>query len=183
MTKDQVVKEISKRLGDPDAVAFADRIWGYFIEALYELAPTLSKMEQINFTARDIGKLLTNATGLAHTIHANQHNWTEIVSFKIDGIPAREIDQAEFSMMLQNSLYSISDSEYYYYFDGKQIILLSGKAQYELPYEVNYKPDVYAILADVNDKERLEYKVPNQTIYKALPLAVAKIKQEVGLLT
>ena len=39
MTKEQVVKEISKRLGDPDAVAFADRIWGYFIEGPVRACP------------------------------------------------------------------------------------------------------------------------------------------------
>ena len=183
MTKEQVVKEISKRLGDPDAVAFADRIWGYFIESLYELSPTLSKMEQVNLTARDTGKITTNIMGIGKTSHTNQNNWTEIVSLKIDGIPAREIDQAEYAMILNNSMYSVGESEYYYYFDGNQIVLLSGKIQYELPYEVDYKSDMSALLDGPKDFTNSPLPIPNQTVYKAIPLAVSKVKQEVGLLT
>ena len=65
MTKAQIVEEIAKRLGDPEQVAFADRIWGYFVESLYEVMQQGTPAELMNMSNRQYGKAVTDINGKA----------------------------------------------------------------------------------------------------------------------
>ena len=181
MTRQQLISEVSSRIGDPNAVAFTDRIWGYFMESLYEVYPSLSKMEQINLTGKASGYATTNTSGIAKPSPSSQGKWNSIVSVKVYGVPAKEVAEQEYAMMLQNSMYSPAEGEAYYYFDGSQLVILTGSITTQIFYEVEYLMDIYTMLGSISSAT--EIPVPNQTIFKVVPQTVAKIKQEVGLLT
>lgn len=181
MTKQQIVVEISKRLGDPSATAFADRIWGYFVESFYEKLPSMTETELLNITKSDSGYITTNVEGRAYPAPANQMHWNAIVAVNIAGIhPARRIDSQEFLMMRQNAFYAPSEGEYCYYLDGKNLVLLTGSPSAQIFYTVHYTGDAHEMIGDIGNTDTLD--IPNSTVYSLMAITTQKLKQEMGML-
>lgn len=180
MTKQQIITEISKRLNDPNAGAFADRIWGYFIETLYEAVPNLTPAETINQTKTHTGFVTTDVQGIATPTPNTQPDWNAIYSVKVGGVPARQIDQEEYTMMLTNAFYMPTGAEAAFYFDGKQLVIITGRYDTHLQYSVSYLADAHTDLSGITSSK--DIGIPNALVYKALPLVVAKIRAEIGLM-
>lgn len=181
MTKGQVVTEITKRLGDPSAVAFGDRIYGYFLEVLYELIESLSPMEQINLTVESVYHGFTGVDGVCRPTFNDtpQSAWTRVNSVNVNDIPASPISDKEYKMMLSNSMYAPSFDEAFYYFDGKRLIVLTGLISSSVIVLVNSTYDPHLVLGSLADATELP--IVSSLIYKAIPITVNKVKAEVGL--
>jgi hypothetical protein len=179
MTKTEIIAELSKRLGDPNAAAFSDRIWGYFMEALYELLPSVTIAESINLTNVATGTVTTDILGNAKPNHSTQMQWNAVVSVEAAGIVATPIEAAEYKLMLENSFYAPEADEAYYYFNGSQLVLLTGLTSRLITYKVHYVTDIHATLSGLYPTTDLP--IPNSFIYKAYPLTITKVKQEIGL--
>jgi len=181
MTKGQVVTEITKRLGDPSAVAFGDRIYGYFLEVLYELIESLSPMEQINLTVESVFHGFTGIDGVCRPTFTDtpQSAWTKVNSVNVNDIPATPITDKEYKMMLSNSMYAPSFDEAFYYFDGKRMVVLTGLISSAVIVLVNSTYDPHLVLADLADATTVP--LSSSLIYRAIPLTVNKVKAEAGL--
>ena len=179
MRKDSIVAEISKRLGDPEQLAFADRIWGYFTEALYEALAGMSKAEMFNLTKRVNGTVVTDISGNARVYHDTQLTWNAVMGVNVSGMPAREIDAKEYQMMKSNSMYAPAAGEAYYYLGEDALILLTAYGNSLIGYEVLYLLDMHAQISELGDEDDLA--MPNSILYKAIPATVNKIKQEIGI--
>ena len=82
-------------------------------------------------------------------------------------------------MMLSNAMYSPSFDEAYFYFDGKTLVILTGGISEEITVVVNFNYDPQHYIGSLADADELP--VISSLIYKAIPLAVSKIKAEIGL--
>lgn len=180
MTKAQLVAEITKRLGDPSATAFGDRAISYFVEAIQELYAGLSEVELINTTAKDIGLTTTTVTGIAIPNLPQQVLWAQIIGLNVNGVPATRIDKKEYTMMISNSIYAPSPGEFFYYFDGRQLLIITGESEVEIRYEVLHLLDPTNQMESIGDDEQVPFM--NTLLVKAIPIAVSKLKQEVGLM-
>lgn len=180
MTKSQLVTEITKRLGDPTGAAFGDRTISYFVESIHELYASLSEVERINTSSKAIGRITTNISGIAQPNIPQQTLWSSILGVNINGVPATPIDSKEYSMMLSNSMYAPSFDEYYYYFDGRQIVILTGEISTEIRYEILHYPDPTNLMESIADDEDVPFV--NSLIVKAIPATVGKLAKEVGLM-
>jgi len=180
MTKQQIVNEISKRLNDPNAVAFADRIWGYFVETIYELNPELTAAETLNRTKTHSGFVMTNVSGIAKPSVSTQMDWNAIYSVNVSGVPARQIDQEEYAQMLSNTFYMPSGNEAAFYFDGNQLVILTGYVTRLINYTVAYLADTETDIGGIADDK--DVNIPNSLVYRAMPIVVNKVKAEIGMI-
>lgn len=181
MTKQEVVLEVTRRLGDPSGSIFGDRVWGYFIETLYEMTPNLSETEIMAFTKRYDGRATTNTSGRALVYPTGQNNWGTIVAVMIAGYnPARRIDVKEYEMMRKNRFYMPSEGEYFYYISGSEIHLLTGIIAREIIYAIYYLADMDELVSGVADSGSID--VPNSVARKAIPIVTTKMKQELGMI-
>lgn len=180
MTKAQIVEEVSKRLGDPEQVAFADRIWGYFVESLYEVMNQGTPAEIMNMSNRQTGVAATDINGRARLSKlSTQVTWNDIISVKVAGIPASAITDKEYQMMLTDPMFRAFEGEAFFYIDGDIIVILTGYIQMNVSFEVVFVDDFHRKIGSIGDTTELG--IPNTMIYKAYPATVAKIKQEVGI--
>jgi hypothetical protein len=180
MTKAQIVGEISKRLGDPEQVAFADRIWGYFTESLYEIMAKSSPTEMMNMSNRQNGIVLTDIEGKARLPKTStQIAWNDILSVKVAGIPATMLNDKEYQMMLTDTMYRATTGEAFFFIDGDIIVILTGYIATNVSFEVVFIDDMHRKIGDAADST--EITIPSTMIYKAYPLTVDKIKREVGI--
>ena len=180
MTKAQIVEEIAKRLGDPEQVAFADRIWGYFVESLYEVLNQGTPAEIMNMSNRQSSVIETDINGRARLPKlSTQVTWNDIISVKVGGIPATAINDKEYQMMLTDPLYRAYEGEAFFFIEGDVIVILTGYIMMRVSYEVVFVDDFHRKIGSIADAAELG--IPNTMIYKAYPVTVAKIKQEVGL--
>jgi len=180
VTKEALTQEITKRLGDPTGVAFGDRAVSYFVETVLELYASLTQPELINMTVSDLGYADTDISGNAYPLPSLQSRWANILAVNISGTPATPVDAKEYTMMLKNSMYSPGVGEYYYYFDGKQLVLLTGDRSTQILYEVKCLVEPMGIMDAIGSADEVPF--PSTLIIKAIPEAVSKLKAEVGLM-
>jgi len=182
MTRYDVETEIAKRLGDPANSAFADRIWGYFIEAMYAITQSLSEIEAVNISTKATGTVSTNVVGNATITDPTQMKWVAVTGVTIAGLPARKIDDKEYAMIKSNSFYAPTGSESYYYYNGNTLTILSGLVSTQLTYEISYVSDMHELLGDIEIDNYVNLPIPNTMIYRAMPDAITRIKQELGMM-
>lgn len=182
MTRQEIETQIAKRLGDPANVAFADRIWTYFIESLYAITQGLSEIEAVNISTKATGTATTNVTGTATISPASQMQWVAVTGVTVAGQPARKLDDKEYAMMKSNSFYAPSGYEAYYYYNGNVLTLLTGFISTSFTYEVSYIRDMHHELGDIDIDNYTQIPVPNTMIYRAMPETVNKLKQELGMM-
>jgi hypothetical protein len=179
MLKIDIIKKITTGVGDPQASVYKDRAWHYFVQALFELAESLTNTEKTTYRGKRSGTISTNASGEATIQRAVLPLSTQIEMVLVNGVVASEIDEKEYKMMTSNSLYAPSGNEAYYYHDVNQIIVLTARYGSTIYWEIRYLIDPEAEYATAPDGR--DITIPNSLIYRAAPLALERLKAEIGI--
>jgi len=179
MTKSQIVAEITKRVGDPNSTGYGTDSWNYFIEALYQLFPTLNDNEKRYLTRTLRINTDTDSSGYVSFTPANWEQWNDVYGVNVNGIPARSIDRDEFYKMKTNDLYSPAETEFYYIFEGQYIRIITGLNSETVNMEIYYLLDAQSLLENAVGTDSI--LLNNSVIYRAIPLATARLKEQIGL--
>ena len=179
MTKSQIVAEITKRVGDPTSTAYGSDSWNYFIQAFYELIPTLNENEKRYLTRTLKINTDTNSEGVISFTPANWEQWNDVYGVNINGIPSKSIDRDDFYKMKTNDFYSPLSTESYYIFEGDKIIALTGLYSETINMEIYYLLDAQALMSEAEDDDNIS--INSSVVYKAIPIATAKLKEQIGL--
>jgi len=179
MTKSQIVAEITKRVGDPNYTAYGNDSWNYFIEGLYSLFPSLNENEKRYLTKTLRVATSTGSDGTIAFTPANWEQWNDVYGVNVNGIPSRSIDRDEFYKMKTNDFYSPSGDETYYIFEGSYIRVLTGRINEAVNMEIFYLLDAQTLLQNADWTD--EIKINNSAIYRAIPFATARLKEQIGL--
>ena len=179
MTKSQIVAEITKRVGDPDAVAYGTDSWNYFIQAFYELVPTLNDNEKRYLTRTLKINTDTNSEGVINFTPANWEQWNDVYGVSVNEVPSRSIDRDEFYKMKTNDLYYPADYESYYIFEGDKIKVLTGLFSETINMEIYYLLDAWALMGEADNDD--EISINQSVVFRAIPVATEKLKEQIGL--
>lgn len=179
MTKSDIVKEITKRVGDPNAVAYGTDVWNYFLEAVYELFPSLNDNEKRYLTTKIQSYANTTSTGTAYISQTTMGQWNDLYGVNIDGIPARFIDRDEYYKVKVNNLYVPSGDESFYLFDADKMIILTARYSTTVQLEIYYLSDPQTLWSGAADTTTINANA--SLIYKAIPIATEKLRQQIGL--
>lgn len=176
MTRQEIVAEITKRVGDPNAVAFGTDTWNYFMEAVYEIYPTITDVEKRYLTDKNTINLTTDNNGYATCNPASLGIMNDLYGVNVNGYPAKMIDREQFYLMKTNDNYVPYGNEAYYIFE-EELKLLTGVRMGTITVDIYYLMDIYNSFGMAEDNKQIT--INSSLIFKAIPVAARKLKEQV----
>lgn len=178
MTKSKIIELITLPVGDTSGLIYGERAWNYFIEAVYEIIATLSPTELMVFGSSASGYNSPDLRGISSISISQLTKAQEVLSVYIDGKPAKLINQDEYRLMTTNSFYAPEVGESFYFFDAGKIVVLTAPARdpIQVRWEVKYVRDLHELQSASTNID-----IPNSVVYRSVPLAVNKLKAEIGM--
>ena len=166
-------------MGDPNAIAYGSDSWNYFIQALYELMPSIDENEKRYLTSKYTTYMNTGSNGVITFAPPTLGQWNDIYGVSIDGIPSQSIDKDTFYKMKTNDLYSPANGESFYIFEADKMVILTGLYSATAQVEIFFLQDMQSTWGEATDSSVI--LINNSLIYKAIPLATNKLKEQIGL--
>jgi hypothetical protein len=192
VTKLEIIREILARCGDPTAASetFKSLAWSLFTETAYEANASLSLVERQYYVSNTPTNHSTDGNGVATITSYAWQNYSDIIEIAVltdsGYFPSRLLSGDEYKNMFSNMFlrpcsatgFPVPD-EIYHYFDGRNILVITGVALGTISVQVRTLPDVRSLLSLYSDTSPVA--LHNSLIYKLIPVVAAKLKQEIGL--
>jgi len=179
MTKGDIIKKITSQLGDPNAEVYAAGAWHHFLDSIYEAKDKLSPSEAMFFSSSYGGIVDTSIIGDVKLTLSHIRDFMELASVSINGFPAKEIDAKEYRQITTNSLLRPYGKEALFVIEDGGIRIITGLVNMSIAYEIKYFIDINNRY--VNSPDSTDVAISNATIYRAITIAVDKLRKEVGL--
>lgn len=187
MKKEQLLKELLSRVGDPNATSDTIRnlAWSLFVEALYEVIPSIgveagaaiitTLYSIVGADSRGIVKVTPPWDRISRLVGVSvRHNDSEY--------PASVMTEDVYRATIANPYYlpEIPAIESSYYLDGKVVIVATGIKLRNVKIGLSVYSDLRTALDNMQDGA--DIPIHNATIYAVMPIVSQRLKQEVGLI-
>jgi len=191
MTKEEALKGILTRVGDPNALSteWKQLAWDLFIESVYEAEPSLSLVESKNLIRHSTFTEAVNANGcIVYDMDWSAYsNIAEIVvRTDIGNVVSNEITLAEYAAMVANPYMKPSfigdkyEPRFYHCYDKSNLVILTPYTEGKiLTCELRVYPDIRELLQSLEDTSFIP--LHNQLITRLIPIVANKLKAEIGI--